>query len=171
MSNARLSLFGDFVAHYKTPCCATLSLWLMGHLSRCAPGGPQGLAMERSPLQVTSCSCDQPGWCPRHSCHKTELWWYLCRHSFEWFTQWEQQIGPGQRENGSPRGDLMPCVHRAGTPSREVKCELCGGRREISIFACAIHGECSEHRVGTRTEWERQLPCCLTCGHYTTEAP
>jgi hypothetical protein len=42
-----------------------------------------------------------------------------------------------------PRSSRMVvCPHRGAEVRREV-CTSCGGRVEIKIFSCAIHGECT----------------------------
>ena len=62
---------------------------------------------------MTPCQCAQPGWCPRHGCHKTPHWWRLCRHRLGYFQLWEEGRGPGQHAFSSagaeaPALPLMP---------------------------------------------------------------
>lgn len=54
----------------------------------------------------------------------------------------------------------LPCRHR-GAESRRERCRLCGDRERLeSVFACALHGEC------TRRKWKvggAAPRVCLTC--------
>lgn len=53
---------------------------------------------------MTGCTCEHPGWCERHQCHKHAHWHHLCKTNQAYFEAWEAGTGPGQFvENKGPR--------------------------------------------------------------------
>lgn len=46
--------------------------------------------------QVTKCSCQSPGFCERHECHKSAHAWRLCRTDQVLFLNWERGQGINQ---------------------------------------------------------------------------
>lgn len=55
----------------------------------------------------------------------------------------------------------LSCPHR-GDALREVACQLCGGsERMVTIYACALYGECALTR--TKSGSVGEVRQCLTC--------
>lgn len=57
----------------------------------------------------------------------------------------------------------LPCTHRSAEPVRTAACRGCqnGGRTELPVYHCAVHGECI---IGGQPE-EPIEARCLTCNH------
>lgn len=121
-------------------------------------------------MKVTPCECAAPGWCSRHRCEKPEYFWHLCRRRHDFFEAWEQGRGP--RQTTAPPGALRePCRHRGQEPIDQVPCDLCGGRTiQVAVYTCALFGECTERRYGTRTERARSMASCLSCASFSPDA-
>lgn len=59
----------------------------------------------------------------------------------------------------TPKPVSITCIHR-GEAVREDTANLCGMRgKQTTIYACAIHGECSLRRYCTR----QTVRTCITC--------
>lgn len=62
---------------------------------------------------------------------------------------------------------MLPCLHR-GLELREVRCQLCGDRgKQVAVFACSLHGECTLRRYKVAKQPER---CCNVCPDYRQPA-
>jgi hypothetical protein len=112
---------------------------------------------------MTACGCEQPGWCERHQCTKTEHLHSLCRRRPDYFRLWEQGRGPGQsaRRRGKA-APAFPC-RRLGEALRAQECPTCCGTVKIKIFQCELHDECTlAHALA-------EAACCRTCGDYERE--
>ncbi len=55
----------------------------------------------------------------------------------------------------------FPCVHRSGPPE-SVICRECSHRAAVLlVYACDIHGKCSDHATGKRIRGIRPVSCEL----------
>lgn len=136
-------------------------------------GHPSAGSIERGPwtdaasvkkktggVRVTDCECTEPGWCERHRCHKTRMWFQLCRRSPQLFALWEQGRGPGQPGvQRDPDARKQACMHR-GEVLRIVDCPTCRGRVGVKVFACQLHEQC------TIAMQVANITCCGTCAEY-----
>jgi hypothetical protein len=112
---------------------------------------------------MTGCECEQPGWCPRHQCEKTEHWHMLCRTQRDYFQLWEQGRGPGQQTSSRTNpATRVSCQHK-GELLREQKCPSCRGHVRVKVFACALHGACTIARI------VEGAACCVRCDDYQPE--
>lgn len=109
-------------------------------------------------MPATNCECTEPGWCPRHRCHKTRRWYDVCRTRPQVFRAWEEGRGPLQKAPASFPARAA-CVQR-GTELREQACRSCAGRIRIKVFRCALYGQCTLARP------LEQLACCARCSDY-----
>ena len=117
-------------------------------------------------MLMTECECPQPGYCQRHKCHKSKLFWYVCRTVPSRFQAWEKGRGPGQRTQLRPKS-LPPCRHRGREPIDRIECETCqAGKVKAFVFACVLFGECTIRRVGNRTRRAREMAACRDCPEY-----
>lgn len=62
----------------------------------------------------------------------------------------------------------VPCVHLGATTGKAMDCEVCGGGKQVEIFNCAVHKQCTTGRrlVNKGREW----PWCVTCKDYRPSA-
>lgn len=73
---------------------------------------------------------------------------------------WSRQP-PNQSRLGSP-------CKRLGHVTREITCSICPREtREIPVFSCDLHGECTQLRV-KQVENNEELPACSVCQDYKT---
>jgi len=111
-------------------------------------------------MRITPCQCEGPGWCERHQCYKSPMWFSQCRLSPQLFALWEEGRGPGQ-QNARIR-DLARrrvCEHR-GELLRTVQCPTCRSAVAVKVFRCPLHGECTVAKpIG-------ETACCGTCSDY-----
>lgn len=120
-------------------------------------------------MRFTPCDCSAPGWCERHVCDKSARQYYLCRMSEVWFEGWETGTlqAADARRPLIRRLPLERCEHRSAEFKERISCDLCGmENRRIPVYECQLHSECSEQRIGTRTERLRAMAICLTCDDY-----
>lgn len=107
--------------------------------------------------QLTECSCTEPGWCARHSCHKTAHWHQLCRTRSDYFQLWEEGRGPGQflRSADNPTFIEGPgIVRRAINFGTAVVRHLADGTRHVdeTVYAhrlqiCQECPQCDKERM------------------------
>jgi len=111
-------------------------------------------------MRVTDCECTGPGWCERHKCYKSLMFYRACGRTPQLFAMWEQGRGPGQRRaQTADKPRRQPCKHRTKV-LRTVQCPTCRGQVDVKVFACHLHEECSVGKqVGDRA-------CCATCRDY-----
>ena len=116
--------------------------------------------------QVTPCECDKAGWCERHRCEKPELLFQLCRRRADFFERWERGEGPLQGPyQAFARRER--CRSRGTEPIAEVECTLCGAQTVmLPVFACTLHGRCTERRYAMGTGDRERVSSCLTCDDY-----
>lgn len=53
-----------------------------------------------------------------------------------------------------------PCLYLGPPTGTRVLCKTCGGKTELKLLACTIHGHCT---VKTKVE---NLACCPWCADY-----
>src|SRR3970282_1999152 len=80
------------------------------------------------------CRRDAPGLTPER-CDQYRAMWSAAAHP-EWFEQ-------PQTDSASP----LDCPHRGGELRRQL-CPTCGGRVELKVFVCDLHGECTLAQQG-----------------------
>ena len=109
-------------------------------------------------LKATDCVCEEPGWCERHRCHKSDQWWRLCRQNQSFFELWEH-TEPVAADSQPPDRVAIPCEHK-GAFVRLQSCPTCKSPVDIKVFHCAIHRECS---IATAMD---AVATCRTCADY-----
>jgi hypothetical protein len=109
-------------------------------------------------MQVTECECVAPGWCERHQCHKSPMWFKACQRLRPLFALWENGRGPGQNKHSKPR-DTTSCRHR-GERMQTVKCPSCRGDVQLKVYRCDLHIQCTLARSIQDTA------CCGLCDDY-----
>lgn len=127
---------------------------------------------------TTQCNCgpnQYPFHCNRHHCEKGVLWHRLCRSNTDIFKRWEAGTGPGHVDSlpayrtflSAPEClgvEDFPCIKR-GLEVRATLCKTCGGRdQKVTVYGCAVYGECSIHAHGLRRIDESgKLAVCIAC--------
>lgn len=116
------------------------------------------------------CQCKEPGFCPVFKRDMVGRLWEICSGNWvgkplsaakceAYRKEWELRAGKEKK----PKPSLMSCIHR-GDELRTELCKTCTGRREIKVFACDIHGECSILKdVGVKI--------CKTCHDFFATIP
>jgi hypothetical protein len=69
----------------------------------------------------------------------------------------------GPAPSSTPKPIAGHCVHR-GDELRRVECKPCGGKTQLKVFACAIHGECALSEKAA-------VKCCGNCTDRLAESP
>lgn len=57
------------------------------------------------------------------------------------------------------------CQH-LGELLRTESCKPCGGRREVQVYQCAIHGECTLYASAIRRQDGTRIKACTGCSEY-----
>ena len=82
------------------------------------------------------CECEQPGYCERFQRRMVGRLHDICQGKV---------LTPEQcaayRASWSGQSESLECVHR-GEERRREECQSCGGRVQIKVLACVVHGEC-----------------------------
>jgi hypothetical protein len=103
-----------------------------------------------------SCTCTEPGYCPRHHCRKSPHFWKLCQTRPDYFELWEQGHGPGQGLN------LTPATQAAPRSDDEVAAILviCLACEQFNGSHCkAAAGGCQSSRMQCWQRWLREKQC------------
>jgi hypothetical protein len=77
---------------------------------------------------MTGCECSDPGWCDRHKCKKSDRMHQLCQTRENYWTAWENGIGPGQKSRGL--GDTVAKAINVATAGLVQPCGSCNKRKE-----------------------------------------
>jgi hypothetical protein len=68
--------------------------------------------------------------------------------------------------NGAtPPAPAGPCVHLGAPTGETVQCPSCRGRVELKLFACAVHGRCTQGKAAPG------VACCAGCPDRTARPP
>lgn len=114
-------------------------------------------------MKVTACECSEAGWCERHQCYKSPMWFRLCGRSPQLFALWEQGRGPGQPGSGTSfKAATRPCRHRRDV-RRTVACPACRTQVALKVFGCRLHEECT---IATQLAG---VACCAACPDHEGE--
>lgn len=98
--------------------------------------------------------CDHPTGPPSPSCHICKLW--LTRADYRALWGGPAVLGKVHQHLAK---QAIPCVHLGEATGRKTRCAACGQHHvEVDVHGCAIHGECTTHRVA-----QEKLPCCARC--------
>lgn len=67
---------------------------------------------------------------------------------------WSETVG-GYVEVSDPIVLVNDCLH-LGAQSRLIEAECCGGRTQLKVFGCAVHGDCT---IGSQSPGLACCPC------------
>ena len=98
------------------------------------------------------CTCDRctPEPWAAYTLDQCRLCW-LYHHDLDYRELWDSQS-----PTAAAAGPLA-CRHRGSTTGETVVCPSCRGAVTLKLFACAIHGRCTQARAAAG------IPCCATC--------
>jgi hypothetical protein len=91
-----------------------------------------------------NCECPVAGYCSRHKVDKTNHLWHLCRTKPEYFQAWEENRGPGQRNEGD----------------RKKRYRVVQSREELAVKGRKLWDDLFEkvHSFDDLCEWSRGIP-------------
>jgi hypothetical protein len=91
-----------------------------------------------------NCECPVAGYCSRHKVDKTNHLWHLCRTKPEYFQAWEENRGPGQRNEGD----------------RKKRYRVVQSREELAVKGRQLWDDLfgKVHSFDDLCEWSRGIP-------------